>query len=65
MQAPSSSAPASCPRAAKRGRTFADAGDGLVLYDDSGGRLGLALSGASAQRELIAGRDDEIEISAA
>jgi S-adenosylmethionine hydrolase len=51
-------------RTATRGRTFADAGAGLVLYDDSAGRLGLALSGASASRELGVARDREIEIRA-
>lgn len=47
--------------AAVRGSTFADAvAGGLVLYEDSSGRLGIAANGASAAEMLGAGRDDEL-----
>jgi S-adenosyl-L-methionine hydrolase (adenosine-forming) len=49
---------------ANPGVTFADAGEGLVLYDDSVGRLGLACDGDSAERQLGVARDDEILIEA-
>jgi S-adenosylmethionine hydrolase len=47
---------------AVRGSTFADGAGGLVVYDDSSGRLGLALDGGSAADLLGAGRDDELRI---
>lgn len=47
---------------AVRGTTFADGAGGLVVYDDSSGRLGIALDGGSAARHLGAGRDDEISL---
>ena len=54
--------------AAVRGRTFADgsgddggeAGEALVVYDDSAGRLGVAVDRGSAAELLGAARDDEL-----
>jgi len=51
--------------AAVRGRTFADGAGGLVVYEDSSGRLGIALDGGSARKHLQAGRDDELLLEAA
>jgi S-adenosylmethionine hydrolase len=48
---------------AVRGETFADGAGGLVLYDDSSGRLGLALDRGSAAERLGAGRDAELRIT--
>lgn len=48
---------------AARGRTFADGAGGLVVYDDSSGRLGIALDGGSAAERLGASRDDELRIA--
>ena len=48
--------------AAVRGATFADGAGGLVVYDDSSGRLGVALDGGSAAEALGARRDDELRI---
>ena len=45
------------------GSTFADGAGGLVVYDDSSGRLGVALDGGSAAERLGAGRDDELRIA--
>ena len=48
-----------------RGATFADGNGGLVVYDDSSGRLAVALDGGSAADRLAAGRDDELRIARA
>jgi S-adenosylmethionine hydrolase len=48
-----------------RGVTFADGDGGLVAYEDSSGRLGIALDGGSAAEALGAGRDAELRIAAA
>ena len=45
---------------AVRGRTFADGAGGLVVYDDSSGRLAIAVDRGSAARHIDAGRDDEV-----
>lgn len=50
---------------AVRGRTFADGGGGLVVYDDSAKRLAIALDGGSATERLALDRDDEVRISVA
>ena len=50
---------------ARRGRTFADGAGGLVVYDDSSGRLGVAFDGGSAADLLAAERDAELRVSAA
>lgn len=50
---------------AVRGRTFAEGAGGLVVYDDSSGRLGIAVDGGSAADLLSAGRDDELRLAAA
>jgi S-adenosylmethionine hydrolase len=50
---------------AVRGSTFADGAGGLVVYDDSSGRLAIALDGGSAAERLGAGRDDELRIAPA
>ena len=47
---------------AARGRTFADGSGGLVVYDDSSGRLGVALDRGSAADELGVRRDDELRL---
>jgi S-adenosylmethionine hydrolase len=49
---------------ALRAATFASApAGGLVLYDDSSGRLGLAVNQGSAAAGLGVGRDDEVELA--
>lgn len=48
--------------AAVRGSTFSHGAGGLVVYDDSSGRLGIALDGGSAARHLGAERDDELAL---
>ena len=50
---------------AVRGATFADGAGGLVVYDDSSGRLGIAADRGSAGELLGAGRDDELRLSPA
>ena len=45
-----------------RGATFADGSGGLVVYDDSSGRLGIAVDGGSAAELLGVGRDDEVRL---
>ena len=50
---------------AVRGRTFGDGDGGLVVYDDSSGRLGIAVDGGSAAELLGAGRDDELTLAGA
>jgi hypothetical protein len=50
----------------RRGRTFADAGPGeLVLYEDSGGSLALAVNGGSAAAELGVRGGDELRLEPA
>jgi S-adenosyl-L-methionine hydrolase (adenosine-forming) len=49
--------------AAVRGRSFADGEEGVVVYDDSSGRLGIAVDLGSAAELLEAGRDDEIRLA--
>ena len=44
---------------------FADGAGGLVVYDDSSGRLAIALDGGSAAERLGAGRDVELRITPA
>ncbi len=48
---------------APRGRTFADGEGGLVVYDDSAGRLALAIDGGSAAATFGLERDSEVRIS--
>ncbi len=48
---------------AVRGRTFADGAGGLVVYDDSSGRIGIAVDGRSAAELLAAARDDELTLA--
>lgn len=48
---------------AARGATFADGAGGLVVYDDSSGRLGLAVDRGSAAERLGAGPDSELRIA--
>jgi S-adenosyl-L-methionine hydrolase (adenosine-forming) len=47
---------------AVRGGTFADGAGGLVVYDDSSGRLGIAVDGGSAAELLGIERDDEVRL---
>jgi S-adenosyl-L-methionine hydrolase (adenosine-forming) len=47
---------------AVRGSTFADGAGGLVVYDDSSGRLGIAVDGGNAAERLAVGRDDEVRL---
>lgn len=47
---------------ALRGVTFADGNGGLVVYDDSSGRLGIAVDGGSAAERLGVERDDEVRL---
>ncbi len=47
---------------ATRGSTFADGDGGLVVYDDSSGRLAIALDGGSAAASLGAGQDAEVSL---
>ena len=50
--------------AATRGRSFAEGEEGVVVYDDSSGRVGIAVDLGSAAELLEAGRDDEIRLAA-
>jgi len=50
--------------AAVRGRSFAEGEEGVVVYDDSSGRVGIAVDLGSAAELLDAGRDDEIRLAA-
>jgi S-adenosylmethionine hydrolase len=48
---------------AVRASTFADGDGGLVIVDDSSGRLAVALDGGSASEHLGVGRDAELRIA--
>lgn len=50
------------PAPARRGVTFADGAGGIVVLEDSSGRLAVALDGGSAAERLGAGRDEEVRI---
>lgn len=53
-----------CHLRAARGTTFADAGSsGLILYNDSSGRLGIAVNRGSAAAAFKVGQDDELTLA--